>query len=101
MSCSPARRAALALALSCSAAVYAQGQGLRPQSSSEQRSKTRGLPIILDADRIERAKTLLAEPASSVTDIALEVGFSETSSFSAAFRHTTGTTPTEYRRTLA
>jgi AraC family transcriptional regulator len=31
----------------------------------------------------------------------LEVGFSETSSFSAAFRHTTGTTPTEYRRALA
>jgi AraC family transcriptional regulator len=51
--------------------------------------------------RIERAKTLLAERASSVTDVALEVGFSETSSFSAAFRHTTGTTPTEYRRTLA
>ena len=53
MSCSAARRAALALALSCSAAVYAQGQGLRPQSSSEQRSKTRALPITLDADRIE------------------------------------------------
>jgi AraC family transcriptional regulator len=51
--------------------------------------------------RIERAKALLADPASSVTDIALELGFSETSSFSAAFRHTTGTTPTEYRRTLA
>jgi AraC family transcriptional regulator len=51
--------------------------------------------------RIERAKTLLAAPVSSVTDIALQLGFSETSSFSAAFRHTTGTTPTEYRRTLA
>jgi AraC family transcriptional regulator len=51
--------------------------------------------------RIERAKTLLADPASSVTDIALELGFSETSSFSAAFRHTAGTTPTVYRRTLA
>jgi AraC family transcriptional regulator len=51
--------------------------------------------------RIERAKTLLAERESSVTDVALEVGFSETSSFSAAFRHTTGTTPTEFRRTLA
>jgi AraC family transcriptional regulator len=50
--------------------------------------------------RIERAKTLLAEPARSVTEIALELGFSETSSFSAAFRHVTGTTPTEYRRTL-
>jgi AraC family transcriptional regulator len=51
--------------------------------------------------RIDRAKALLADPASSVTDIALELGFSETSSFSAAFRHTTGTTPTEYRRALA
>jgi AraC family transcriptional regulator len=51
--------------------------------------------------RIERAKTLLADPASSVTNIALELGFSETSSFSAAFRHMTGITPTEYRRTLA
>ena len=50
--------------------------------------------------RIERAKTLLAEPAHSVTEIALELGFSETSSFSAAFRHVTGITPTEYRRTL-
>ena len=50
--------------------------------------------------RIERAKALLADPAPSVTDIALEIGFSETSSFSAAFRHTTGTTPTDYRRTL-
>jgi len=36
-----------------------------------------------------------------VTYPPLEVGFSDTSSFSAAFRHTTGTTPTEYRRTLA
>jgi AraC family transcriptional regulator len=51
--------------------------------------------------RIERAKTLLADPASSVTDVALELGFSETSSFSAAFRHTACTTPSEYRRTLA
>jgi len=51
--------------------------------------------------RMERARTLLADPASSVTDVALELGFSETSSFSAAFRNTAGTTPTEYRRTLA
>src|SRR5882762_2979666 len=53
MFCSPARRAALALALSCSAAVYAQGQGLQLRSSSEERSKPGALPIILDADRIE------------------------------------------------
>lgn len=50
--------------------------------------------------RMERAKLLLADPAQSVTGIGLALGFSETSSFSAAFRHATGITPTEYRRTL-
>jgi AraC family transcriptional regulator len=51
--------------------------------------------------RIERAKTLLLESASSVTDIGLTVGFRETSSFTAAFRKATGQTPTAYRRSLA
>ncbi len=50
--------------------------------------------------RVERAKLLLAEPALSVTEIGLKVGFSETSSFSAAFRKLTGSTPTSFRRTL-
>jgi len=50
--------------------------------------------------RIEHAKTLLANPSQSVTDIALALGFGETSSFSTAFRQATGTTPTEYRRAL-
>jgi AraC family transcriptional regulator len=50
--------------------------------------------------RIERAKTLLAKPAPSVTDIGLTVGFSQTSSFTAAFRRTTGFTPTGYHRSL-
>ena len=50
--------------------------------------------------RIERAKELLAKPALSVTDIALSVGFSETGSFTAAFRRLTGRTPTDYRRSL-
>jgi AraC family transcriptional regulator len=51
--------------------------------------------------RIEHAKTLLAKPAPSVTAIGLRVGFSETSSFSAAFRKATGQTPTAYHRSLA
>jgi AraC-like DNA-binding protein len=51
--------------------------------------------------RIEHAKILLAKPESSVTEIGLEVGFSETSSFSAAFRKAAGLTPTAYRRCLA
>ena len=50
--------------------------------------------------RIERAKLLLAKPAPSVTDIGLTVGYSETSSFTAAFHKTTGVTPTTYRPDL-
>lgn len=51
--------------------------------------------------RIDRAKALLATPAPSVTSIGLMVGFSETSSFTAAFRKATGLTPTAYHRSLA
>jgi AraC family transcriptional regulator len=50
--------------------------------------------------RIERAKTLLAKPAHSVTEIGLTVGFCETSSFSAAFRRETMRTPSSYRRSF-
>ena len=48
--------------------------------------------------RIERAKALLVE--RSVTEVALAVGFAETSSFSAGFRNTAGCSPSEYRRGL-
>jgi AraC family transcriptional regulator len=50
--------------------------------------------------RIEHAKDLLAERRQTVTDIGLTVGYSETSSFSAAFRKNTGLTPSAYRRNL-
>jgi AraC family transcriptional regulator len=50
--------------------------------------------------RVERAKLLLADPGRSVTDIALEVGFSEASSFTAVFRKLVGHAPTGYRRSL-
>jgi AraC family transcriptional regulator len=49
--------------------------------------------------RIARAKAMLAE--RSVTEVALAVGFSETSSFSTAFRKYTGLAPSEYRRGLS
>ncbi|HTV37999.1 MAG TPA: AraC family transcriptional regulator [Xanthobacteraceae bacterium] len=50
--------------------------------------------------RIERAKTLLVNTALSITEMAIALGFSETSSFSTAFREATGAAPTEYRRAL-
>ena len=48
--------------------------------------------------RMEVAKLLLADRTVSVTDIALSLGYAQTSSFSNAFRKTTGWTPTVYRR---
>src|SRR5262249_49762896 len=50
--------------------------------------------------RIERAKALLANPRTSVTEIALGVGFRGASAFSATFHRVTGQTPTDYRRDL-
>jgi AraC family transcriptional regulator len=50
--------------------------------------------------RIERAKALLAERSLSVTEIAMSLGFSETSSLSSAFRKSTGLTPRGYQRSL-
>jgi AraC family transcriptional regulator len=50
--------------------------------------------------RIERAKALLTKPAQSVTEIGFTMGFSEASSFTAAFRRETGLTPSSYRRSF-
>jgi AraC family transcriptional regulator len=50
--------------------------------------------------RIERAKQLLAKRELTVTTIALDVGFSETSTFTAAFHRLAGQTPSHYRRNL-
>jgi AraC-like DNA-binding protein len=49
--------------------------------------------------RIERAKAMLASSEYSISEIGLALGFSQISSFSAAFRHVTGLSPTAYRRT--
>ena len=48
--------------------------------------------------RMEFAKLRLADRAVSITDIALSLGYAQTSSFSSAFRKATGWTPTDYRR---
>lgn len=50
--------------------------------------------------RMVRAKSLLENPARTVTEVGIEVGFVETSSFTATFHRTTGMTPTDYRRHL-
>jgi AraC family transcriptional regulator len=51
--------------------------------------------------RIEHAKVLLAGRKNSVTEVGLSVGYSETSSFTAAFRKIAGQTPSSYQRSVA
>jgi AraC family transcriptional regulator len=50
--------------------------------------------------RVEQAKALLAKGEMSVTEIALTLGFVDTSAFSTTFRRFTGGTPSDYRRAL-
>jgi AraC family transcriptional regulator len=61
-----------------------------------------GLPPhrYLSSLRMERAKSLLADPAMSVTQVGFNLGFSETSSFTTTFRKHTGLTPTAFRQSL-
>jgi AraC-like DNA-binding protein len=73
---------------------------LSSQGFSGALKRSFGLPPhrYLVQKRIERAKALLASLACSITEIALALGFSQTSSFSARFRKLTGLSPTQYRR---
>jgi AraC family transcriptional regulator len=91
------------LAEPISLATLAQLARLSPYHFSRAFKQSFGVPPhrYHTSRRIEHAKTLLANPAQSVTDIGLTVGFCEASSFSAAFRRGTGQTPTSYRRSLA
>jgi len=51
--------------------------------------------------RLDRVRELLASPTLSLTDIALECGFSSHSHLSRVFRQVLGATPSEYRRSLS
>lgn len=75
---------------------------LSPFHFSRAFKQTFGMPPhrYLTSRRIEHAKTLLENVEASVTQIGVEVGFGETSSFTTAFRKHTGVTPTVYRRGL-
>lgn len=53
------------------------------------------------ARRVEAAKNLLGGTQTPVTEIALQLGFSEASSLSAGFRRLMGVSPSAYRRAFA
>ena len=54
---------------------------------------------MLNRIRVQNACKRLDEPASSISEIALEVGFQSLSTFNANFKRFMGTSPLEYRRT--
>ena len=86
-----------------SLATLAELAGLSPFHFARAFKQSFGLPPhrYLSSLRVERAKSLLADPAMSVTQVGFNLGFSETSSFTTTFRKHTGLTPTAYRRGLA
>jgi AraC family transcriptional regulator len=90
------------LAEAISLATLAQLARLSPYHFSRAFKQSFGRPPhrYHTSRRIEHAKALLAKPAQSVTEIGLTMGFSEASSFTAAFRRETGLTPSSYRRSL-
>jgi len=52
----------------------------------------------LNRYRVSQAKRLLTETNKSVTEIAMEVGFSDSGYFSRVFRRETGRSPEAFRR---
>ena len=51
--------------------------------------------------RVEKAKNLLLNPNSRVSEIAFEVGFQSLTNFNRRFKNMAGQSPTEYRRRLS
>lgn len=50
--------------------------------------------------RVEEAKSLLQNKNLSMTDIALEVGYNDSSQFSVKFKEFTGVSPSKYRESI-
>lgn len=51
--------------------------------------------------RIERAKQLLADPRQKITDIASQLGFSDSNYFGKSFKRLVGLSPSEYREKVS
>ena len=54
----------------------------------------------LARERIERAKTALANSHATVTEVALELGFSSSQYFATVFKKLTGQTPRDFRKAV-
>jgi len=53
---------------------------------------------LLDRVRFDRARQLMRDPDNRLADIAQDLGYTDASNFTHAFRHLTGISPSRYRR---
>ena len=85
-----------------SMAELARHLQLHPTSVCRAFKQSTGLPPhqYLLSRRIECAKEMMRDRARSLTEIALDCGFSDSSQFSVVFKRIVGLTPREYRRSL-
>ena len=60
-----------------------------------------GFRALSDRMRFERACDMLGTPGGSITDVALQLGFSNAANFSRAFKRVRGMSPGEYQRSVA
>lgn len=51
--------------------------------------------------RMERAKQLLADPRNKITEIASQLGYSDSNYFGKSFKKLVGLSPTEYREKVS
>ena len=76
--------------------------GLHPATFCRSFKQSMGLSPhrYLLAHRVNRAKEMMNDQHLSLTDIALDCGFSSSSQFSVVFKKITGMSPREFRRAL-
>lgn len=69
----------------------------RKISSAVNQTHHQNISKVINAYRIEHAKTLLMQSDEAITDIFLSSGFQTKSNFNREFSRITGQTPSEYR----
>jgi transcriptional regulator GlxA family with amidase domain len=86
-----------------SLAAAAKAVNLSAKHFSEIFREKTGIPFVeyVARVRVEKAKSLLADPHRRVSEIAFEVGFQSLSQFNRSFRRFSGISPRAYRQSLS
>ncbi|MFV8816153.1 helix-turn-helix domain-containing protein [Haliea sp. E17] len=85
----------------CSVENCAAGLGISARTLHRRlRENDARFSEIVDCQRVEAAKHLLAQAGCDLSELAHRLGYSEQSSFGRAFKRWTGTTPQSYRRAM-